>query len=288
MGNRRRKKKSFAKRYSFARRSGHSGKRRSAVKTNAGIRHAFVSQKASEGQSKDTKRRKLTVKIKLLLALLIIAVVFVYSLMLIENTMKPSLNSAAEIKTKEFIEKIVMNAVYTVTEINEKSADLSGNTEDLSFAGTGDNDIIKIRETEAGSISFVSLNTALLNKIGTRIAKIVNEGVSENSAQSVRISMGSLLGSKLLSQFTPNLKFDIIPVAVSDVSYKTEFESVGINQTKYKVYMNVNTEAKVLVPFMPDRISTESTVLIAEAVIVGDVPDTYANIPQDSMSDFVS
>ncbi len=288
MGSRRRRKKNFARRRRFAGKIGYGGKHRSAAKATNSMRHAFISQKTSEGQSKEAKIRIFSGKAKLIIALFVIAAILISLFTFIENTMKPSLNSAAEIKTREFIEKIVMNAVYTVTETDEKSVSLSENTENLSFAGTGDNDIIKIRETEAGNISFVSLNTALLNKIGTRIAKIVNEGVSENSAQSVRISMGSLLGSKLLSQFTPHLKFDIIPVAVSDVSYKTEFESVGINQTKYKVYMNVNTEAKVLVPFMPDRISAESTVLIAEAVIVGDVPDTYANIPQDSMSDFIS
>ena len=73
-----------------------------------------------------------------------------------------------------------------------------------------------------------------------------------------------------------------------NIGYNTEFESAGINQSKYKVYLHVKTETRLLVPFMSEKFTTENTVLIAEAVIVGDVPQTYANIPKDEMSDFIS
>ena len=43
-----------------------------------------------------------------------------------------------------------------------------------------------------------------------------------------------------------------------------------------------------MAPFMAENIHVENTVLAAESVIVGGVPDTYANIPADNISDFVS
>ena len=39
---------------------------------------------------------------------------------------------------------------------------------------------------------------------------------------------------------------------------------------------------------MAERIKAENTVLIAEAVIVGDVPETYADITSDEVSDYIN
>ena len=38
---------------------------------------------------------------------------------------------------------------------------------------------------------------------------------------------------------------------------------------------------------MSEKFRTENTVLIAEAVIVGDVPQTYTNIPKEEVSELV-
>ena len=134
----------------------------------------------------------------------------------------------------------------------------------------------------------ITLNTEAVNSIGNQIAMKVNSDIHDGVTQTIKVSVGTMLRSKLLSQTTPSVKFDIMPVSVSDVSYKTEFEDAGINQTKYKVYIVINTEARVMAPFMAENIQVENTVLAAESVIVGDVPDTYANIPQEDIPDFVS
>ena len=189
-----------------------------------------------------------------------------------ENTMKHTLSTTAELKSKEIIEQVVNSAVYDLT-----------HTEDGSEL-----EIIYTDEDQEGQLQMVTLNTPLLNKIGTEIAKRVNDDIYYNETEQIRLSLGSLLGSKLLSQTGPYFTFDIVPVAVINIGYNTEFESAGINQSKYKVYLHVKTETRLLVPFMSEKFTTENTVLIAEAVIVGDVPQTYANIPQDEMSDFIS
>ena len=138
-----------------------------------------------------------------------------------------------------------------------------------------------------GNLQLVTLNTSLLNKIGTEIAKRVNNDIYYEEADKIRLSLGSLLGSRLLSQTGPYFTFDIVPVAVINVGYKTEFESTGINQSKYKVYLDVKTETRLTVPFMSEKFETVNTVLIAEAVIVGEVPGTYTNIPEEDVSELV-
>ena len=58
----------------------------------------------------------------------------------------------------------------------------------------------------------------------------------------------------------------------------SQFSQAGINQTLHRIYLNVSCKVTILTPF--DSIEQEITnqVLIAEAVILGDVPATYYNL----------
>ena len=226
--------------------------------------------KRNRGAKRGSRKKKRKVKSVLIAVSLLMLTTcgFIFT----ENTMKHTLSTTAELKSKEIIEQVVNSAVYDLT-----------HTEDGSEL-----EIIYTDEDQEGQLQMVTLNTPLLNKIGTEIAKRVNDDIYYNETEQIRLSLGSLLGSKLLSQTGPYFTFDIVPVAVIKIGYNTEFESAGINQSKYKVYLHVKTETRLLVPFMSEKFTTENTVLIAEAVIVGDVPQTYANIPKDEMSDFIS
>ena len=174
-------------------------------------------------------------------------------------------------EASNFIEQIINGAVYEQTH-QEDGTEL---------------EIIRTDEDAEGNLQLVTLNTSLLNKIGTEIAKRANDDIYYDKTNQIRLSLGSLIGSRLLSQTGPYFTFDIVPVAVINVGYKTEFESTGINQSKYKVYLDVKTETRLMVPFMSEQFETVNTVLIAEAVIVGEVPGTYANIPEEDIGELV-
>ena len=58
----------------------------------------------------------------------------------------------------------------------------------------------------------------------------------------------------------------------------SQFSQSGINQTLHRIYLNVNCTVTILTPFDTLEQSITNQVLIAEAVIVGDVPSTYYNL----------
>lgn len=215
-------------------------------------------------------------KFRKLFIFIVIIVLFWRTLMAMESVIGVSLENAAEIKMREYVENVVIHSVHKVLESSE---DEYGDREHGVITPVMNND---------GGVSMVTLNTDAVNRIGSEIAMEVNSDIHDGVAQTIQVSIGTMLRSKLLSQVTPAVKFDIMPVSVSEIGYKTEFEDAGINQTKYKVYIVINTEARVMAPFMAENIHVENTVLAAESVIVGGVPDTYANIPADNISDFVS
>ena len=105
--------------------------------------------------------------------------------------------------------------------------------------------------------------------------------------ESYSVPLGSLAGSKVLSQIGPNVDLAIIPMSISSMDFRTEFETGGINQTKYKIYIEMECRIKVLAPFSSKLINTGNTILVAEAVILGDVPNSYVEVPKEDILDVI-
>lgn len=183
----------------------------------------------------------------------------------------PNLEAVSAIKTKSIVNRIVNET------INEKF----GNE---TSAGN-----LLITETdEEGSIEMVQSNTAAINNlISELLVELQDRYKNGEAGTDIEVPIGSLIGSKILSQSGPTVELTIIPVAVSKIDFITEFESQGINQTKYKVYVVLSTEARVLAPFSMHHIEVESTILVAEAIILGKVPESFVQVPKESILDAV-
>ena len=67
----------------------------------------------------------------------------------------------------------------------------------------------------------------------------------------------------------------------------SQFSQAGINQTLHRIYLNVNCKVTVLTPFDTIEQQITNQVLIAEAVIVGNVPETYYNLNGISSEDLM-
>lgn len=101
----------------------------------------------------------------------------------------------------------------------------------------------------------------------------------------LRLHYGSFTGLKLLSGRGPGIKIKISSIGNVKTNLKSEFSSKGINQTLHRVYLQVDCEVSILTPF--DNITKNITnqVLIAENVIVGNIPATYYNLEGINQND---
>ena len=77
------------------------------------------------------------------------------------------------------------------------------------------------------------------------------------------------------------------PVSLTKFQYESEFETEGINQTRYRLYCTVNSQIHIVAPFTDKTAEINRKVLLAEAVIVGKVPDSYVVVPEESILDAV-
>ncbi len=148
--------------------------------------------------------------------------------------------------------------------------------------------LFSVRTGEDGKIQMVQSNTSLINKMVSSFASSLQKKYNEQEAREVKLSYGSILGSKLLSQTDLGVNIRILPLSVASCDFETDFESQGINQTKYRIYITVESSIRVLRPFSSGDLKVRNKVLVAETVIVGEVPDSYVNVPENEILDAVN
>ncbi len=82
----------------------------------------------------------------------------------------------------------------------------------------------------------------------------------------------------MLSGRGPGVKIRISSIGNIETNLNSEFTSQGINQTLHRIYVDINCNVKVLTPFKDIERKITNKVLLAENVIVGNIPDTYYNL----------
>ena len=114
-----------------------------------------------------------------------------------------------------------------------------------------------------------------VNRLKTDILNIINDEILALDASSIGIPLGSLFLPELLSGKGPAIPVHILSIRNSDASFVSHFEHAGINQTLHKLTMVVSIDVSVLALAETNSFTLESEVVVAETVIVGDVPQTF-------------
>ena len=147
--------------------------------------------------------------------------------------------------------------------------------------------LFTVGKDESGAINMVQADSMEINRFMAELSVRLQEDFKRMEKESYSVPLGSLAGSKVLSQIGPNVDLAIIPMSISSMDFRTEFETGGINQTKYKIYIELKCRIKVLAPFSSKLINTGNTILVAEAVILGDVPNSYVEVPKEDILDVI-
>ena len=91
--------------------------------------------------------------------------------------------------------------------------------------------------------------------------------------------LGIPIGSLLLPEFFSGKGFcipiHILSIRNSDASFTSYFSEAGINQTLQQLTMEVSVDVSVLVLGNTESFTVSSQVVVAETIIVGDVPQTF-------------
>lgn len=129
-----------------------------------------------------------------------------------------------------------------------------------------------------GKIIAIHANIIELNKLSSDISYRIQEKLNNLDKVSVEIPIGRMIGLNMFSGYGPDVNIKLVPMGNIETKFNTEFISQGINQTKHTIYMNIQSIITVVAPFIGSSVSCNSTVTIAETIIIGDIPETYYNV----------
>lgn len=126
-----------------------------------------------------------------------------------------------------------------------------------------------------GKITALKTNMSEVNRLKTDILNIINDEILALSTDDLGVPLGSIFLPELLSGRGPEIPVQILTIRNSDASFTSDFSEAGINQTLQQLNMHVSVDVTVLVLGQTDSFTVSSQVVVAETIIVGDVPDTY-------------
>lgn len=201
-----------------------------------------------------------------ILLILFILSVFIGSFLYIDRTLRPTITVLAETKALELANRSINKSVAEMVEgkINYE-------------------DLMNIRVDANDKITMIQANTIMMNEIASAVALEIQDELKKVKSTSAYIPIGTALGSPILAKYGPKLKVAIEPIGTVTVNFKTEFESSGINQTRHRIYLEAQTQVRVVIPLTTSTKEIKAQIPICETVIVGDVPNSYINIPKENI-----
>ena len=126
-----------------------------------------------------------------------------------------------------------------------------------------------------GRITALKTNMSEVNRLKTDVLNIINDEILALDNSDIGIPLGSLFLPELFSGKGPAIPVHILSIRNSDANFVSHFSQAGINQTLHQVTMHVSIDVAVLILGETTSFTLTSEVVVAETVIVGEVPTTY-------------
>jgi len=129
-----------------------------------------------------------------------------------------------------------------------------------------------------GGISMLTANVTLMNRLASDAAALAQENITALSETGVSVPAGTALGIPALSGVGPRVRFRIEPIGTVVTRFETEFESAGINQTRHRISLAADATLRIVVPTGVRKIEVSTSAIMAESILVGDVPSSYIEV----------
>lgn len=203
------------------------------------------------------KKINLSKEYKLVLAVLITAILTVCYLV---KKIGPTFNQLCLNEAKSVATQIVHE---TIDEVMEKY---------------GYNDLVTLVKDKEGKIVSMQANIAIINKIISQISLKIQDKIDNTPNRDIYIRLGSFTGIKLLSGRGPKVPIRISSIGNINTEVMSEFTSTGINQSIHRIFTNITCKIEVLTPFNTISNEIEEKIILAENVIIGNIPENYLDI----------
>lgn len=137
--------------------------------------------------------------------------------------------------------------------------------------------LAKIMENSSENIKAIETDTAKINRLKSAIIQSMQKNIDSHKSDTVYVPLGSCSNLYFLAGLGPKVPIRIYPVSIVNADFKESFDSVGINQVKHKLYLDVSMKMSFVGMMFAQSDTVETSVLLNETIIVGDTPTYYGN-----------
>lgn len=149
--------------------------------------------------------------------------------------------------------------------------------EHMAEGNYGYEHFVTLEKDAEGHVTAITTNMSRINALSNRVLRdVVN--ASESGVLDISVPLGNLLGLNLLLGRGPDVPVKIVTLTSSYADFRNDLVSVGINQTKHQIILEVVVEIDILIPFQTITAEVVSEILIGETIIMGEVPETYLSM----------
>ena len=135
--------------------------------------------------------------------------------------------------------------------------------------------IVYFEKDVNGRITALKTNIGEVNHLKTDILNIINGKILALDAADIGVPIGSLFLPEFFSGKGFTIPVHILAIRNSNATFSSNFLQAGINQTLHQLVMEVSVDAAVLVLGETSTFQVSSQIVVAETVIVGEVPNTF-------------
>jgi sporulation protein YunB len=174
------------------------------------------------------------------------------------------------------IEPTLMLIAQAKADQNAKLAITDAITKRLSQQGVNFNEVVSMEMDKEGTIKAVNFNFKEYSRIvGETTARIQNR-LKEFEEENVKttIPLGLATNNVFLEHIGPQIPISFVPIGAVKTRLETGMKQAGINMVLVTVYIYVEVDLRVIIPFATQQQTVTTQIPITEALIVGKVP-TY-------------
>lgn len=139
----------------------------------------------------------------------------------------------------------------------------------------GYSDFVTVTKDSDGKISFISVDMLKVNNVMSFISTVVLDEMQSIATDGVDVPLGAFSGILLLGDNGKDVNIEVETVGIAECNFRSDFETVGINQVRHTLYIDIVASANVVLPLYAKDVFCESSLLLCENVIVGEVPEFY-------------
>lgn len=138
--------------------------------------------------------------------------------------------------------------------------------------------LVNLTTNTEGEVISLESNVVGINRLKTGVSGRIERELDRISDIGIDIPIGTLVGIELLHGRGFSVGMSVQPLGYATTTIISEFTPAGINQTLHRIVIQIDAEVDAVIPGYSARVPVSTSIVAAETVIVGRVPEAYTHV----------